>query len=288
MTALALCKSRYGDEVMDRRAAVIGIALLATPAVAATPDELRVMSFNVRLPLASDGANRWEARQALMVRTIRRADPDIIGTQELWKVQGDWIVAKLPQYNWFGIDRRGGHADEHMGVFYRRDRLRVVRHGNFWLSDTPDVAGSISWGNLYPRMVTWGLFETRAGQRFWFYNTHFPYRAEDEAARVRAAGMLAGRIAGDAPVVLTGDFNTGPGSAAHGLLSKGLADGWLASPVRRGPTGTFHGFSGQPKERIDWVMARGLTAVRAETVDAGRAGRWPSDHFPVVVDYRWP
>ena len=84
------------------------------------------MSFNVRLPRAEDGPNRWEARRDLFVETIRRADPDIIGTQELWKIQGDYLVAKLPRFSWFGIDRRGGHGDEHMGVFYRRaDRSRT-------------------------------------------------------------------------------------------------------------------------------------------------------------------
>ena len=85
--------------------------------------------------------------------------------------------------------RRGGGADdEHMGVLYRTDALRLVESGDFWLSDTPDVVGSITWGNLYPRMVTWGLFESRDdGRRFYLFNTHFPYRDEDDAARTRCA-----------------------------------------------------------------------------------------------------
>jgi len=252
---------------------------------------LRVMSFNVRLPIESDGPNRWAARRDLFVETIRRSDPDIIGTQELWKIQGDYVVERLPQFSWFGIDRRGGHGDEHMGVFFRRDRMKVIDLGSFWLSDTPNVPGSISWGHLYPRMATWGLFETVAGQRFWLINTHFPYRAEDEAARSKSAAAIAEwvarRPAGEM-VVLTGDFNTGPESEAHRILSAGLADAWVAAPKRTGPEGTFHGFSGTPGKRIDWVMARGLTPVAVETVDFGRGGRFPSDHFPVVADYRWP
>jgi endonuclease/exonuclease/phosphatase family metal-dependent hydrolase len=252
---------------------------------------LRVMSFNVRLPIESDGPNRWAARRDLFVETLRRADPDIIGTQELWKIQGDYVVERLPQHSWFGIDRRGGRGDEHMGVLFRRDRLKVIDLGNFWLSDTPTVPGSISWGHPYPRMATWGLFETLAGQRFWLINTHFPYRAEDEVARSTCAAAIAewvaGRPAGD-PVVLTGDFNTGPDSEAHRVLSAGLADAWVAAPKRTGPEGTFHGFSGTPGKRIDWVMARGLDPVAVETIDFGRGGRFPSDHFPVVADYRWP
>ncbi len=269
-----------------------GAALAAGPSRAARSQRgLRMMSFNVRLPIASDGPNQWEARRDLFVETIRRVDPDIIGTQELWKIQGDYVLEKLPGYSWFGIDRRGGRADEHMGVFFRRDRMKVIELGNFWLSDTPGVPGSISWGHPYPRMATWGLFETVAGKRFWLINTHFPYRAEDEGARSKCAAAIAEwvaqRPAGDV-VVLTGDFNTGPESEAHRILSAPLSDAWIAAPGRKGPEGTFHGFSGTPGKRIDWVMARGLAPVAVETVDFGRGGRFPSDHFPVVAYYRWP
>jgi endonuclease/exonuclease/phosphatase family metal-dependent hydrolase len=280
---------------MDRRGVTVAAAAIGFAprlAWAAKPRTgLRVMSFNVRLPIDSDGPNRWAARRDLFVETIRRADPDIIGTQELWKIQGDYVVERLPQFSWFGIDRRGGRGDEHMGVFFRRDRIRVIDLGHFWLSDTPAVPGSISWGHAYPRMATWGLFETVAGHRFWLINTHFPYRAEDETARSKCATAVAEwvakRPAGDV-VVLTGDFNTGPESDAHRILSGGLADAWVAAPERRGPEGTFHGFSGTPGQRIDWVMARGLEPVAVETIDFGRGGRFPSDHFPVVADYRWP
>ncbi|HEV7288996.1 endonuclease/exonuclease/phosphatase family protein [Sphingomonas sp.] len=280
---------------MDRRgvmAAAAAMGLMPALAQAAAPRAgLRVMSFNVRLPLDSDGPNRWDARRDLFVETIRRCDPDIIGTQELWKIQGDHVIARLPQFSWFGVDRRGGHGDEHMGVFFRRDRMRVVDLGNFWLSDTPSVPGSISWGHSYPRMATWGLFETVAGKRLWLINTHFPYRAEDEVARSKCAAAIAEWVAKrpvSDVVVLTGDFNTGPESDAHRILSGRLDDAWVAAPERKGPEGTFHGFSGMPGKRIDWVMARGLTPVAVETVDFGRDGRFPSDHFPVVADYRWP
>ncbi len=279
--------------IVQRRALVIGLAFAAAlPAAAKGPDGLRVMSFNVRLPVAADGPNRWEARQDLFVDTIRRADADIIGTQELWKIQADHLIAKLPHYSWFGIDRRGGHADEHMGVFYRRDRLKLIELGNFWLSDTPQVPGSISWGHPYPRMATWGLFETvPGGKRFWFINTHFPYRAEDEAAREKGAAAIAAWIAArpdGAPVVLTGDFNTVPDSGTHNALNAGLADAWDAAKVRSGPAETFHAFTGKADRRIDWVFAKGLTAAKVATLTDSAKGRYPSDHFPVVVDYRWP
>lgn len=250
------------------------------------------MSFNVRLPLAADGENAWEKRRDLLVETVARAKPDVLATQELYKLQGDYIVQKLPAYAWIGVDRRGGRADEHMGIFYRRDRLRLIDFGHFWLSDTPHVPGSVSWGHPYPRMVTWALFESKAdGRRFHLYNTHFPYRAEDGAAREKAARLIRDRIAarpGAVPLVLAGDFNAIPDSQVHKLLTATLADVWTSARSTAGPDGTYHAFTGAADRRIDWILVRGFEPLTAQTVPGGRGGRYPSDHSAVVAELGWP
>jgi endonuclease/exonuclease/phosphatase family metal-dependent hydrolase len=269
------------------------IAALPLPATGQPRAEgdLRVMAFNVRLPLKSDGLDDWPNRRDHFVDTLRAADADIIGTQELYKIQGDYIVERLPLYAWFGIDRRGERSDEHMGVFFRRDRLRVVDLGNFWLSDTPQVPGSISWGHPYPRMVTWGLMERIAdGRRFYLLNTHFAYRSEDVEARRRMAEAVAayiGTLPADVPVVVTGDFNATPDEPAYRILTTELADAWIATDNRSGPEGTFHAFKGKADRRIDWVLSRGFQTPRVWTIADARRGRYPSDHFPVVADLRF-
>lgn len=261
---------------------------IAAPAWA---QSLRVMTFNVRLPVEADGENRWEARRELMADTIRRYRPDLFGTQELHKPQGDFLIGRLDGYAWFGRDRRGGESDEHVGVFYRTRVLKVVESGDFWLSDTPEVPGSITWGNLYPRLTTWALFEHRSShRRFYVYNTHLPYREEDEAARIRCAELILAHLARQpegVPAIVLGDFNTVPESRVHALLSAQLQDAWLEAPQHHGPDATFHAFTGHADRRIDWIFARGLRARRAVTATDARNGRYPSDHFPVVVDYRW-
>ncbi|MCW5579875.1 MAG: endonuclease/exonuclease/phosphatase family protein [Luteimonas sp.] len=254
---------------------------------------LRVMGFNVRVPVAADGPDRWEARRDLLVAAIRDAQPDVIGTQELVEAQASYLVAALPGYAWFGAGRRGAQGDagdEHMGVFYRRAALRLVESGDFWLSDTPDVAGSISWGNLFPRMVTWGLFErVDDGRRFYLLDTHLPYRDEDGPVRVRSVRAILRWIAGlpaGAPVILVGDFNDVPGSGTYrAALLGGLRDARVEAPVREGPEGTFHAFTGVPGRRIDWILHRGLQPRRALTLAVGADGRYPSDHFPVLVEF---
>ncbi|MEH3041580.1 MAG: endonuclease/exonuclease/phosphatase family protein [Sphingomonas paucimobilis] len=266
----------------------LAVALAAT-ALPADARDLRMMSFNVRYPNPDDGPNRWEARAPILIDTIRAADPDVIGTQELYQRQGDAIVAALPHWRWFGRDRHGGHADEHMGILYRTDRLRLVRHGDFWLSDTPDRVGSASWGIDLPRMVNWGEFRRSDGTRFVLFDTHFPHRDVDAPARTKAAAVLLarmGRIAGRLPVVVTGDLNAQPDSAAYRVFADGLTDAWQRAPRRSGPALTFHDFTGTPDRRIDYVFVRGLRPIAARVATDHRGARYPSDHFPVVVDLR--
>ncbi|WP_368564258.1 endonuclease/exonuclease/phosphatase family protein [Pseudoxanthomonas sp. UTMC 1351] len=276
------------------RSLLLAFFLIATPfsASSAETQTLRVMSFNVRLPAQSDGPDYWELRREQVVRMLHEQDADVIGTQELFAEQGEYLAAQMPEYAWFGRGREDNGGGEHMGVFYRRDRLRVIESGDFWLSDTPEIPGSITWGHPHPRMVTWALFETLAdGRRFYLLNTHLPYRGEDEDARLRGSQAIARRLRtlpDDVPVVLTGDFNTTPNSPAYAEFKGILHDAWTAAAQRKGPEGTFHGFTGQPQKRIDWILVRGLEVARMRVVDSQENGRYPSDHFPLVVELSWP
>lgn len=260
------------------------------PALAGDPP-LRVMTFNVRYP-ADDGENSWPHRRSILVQTVAKADPDVIGTQELFREQGDDLVSALPKYQWFGVDRRGGHADEHMGIFYRADRMAVLQQGEFWLSATPTVAGRATWGETLPRMVNWALFERKSDhRRFYLLDTHFAHREEDERAREKSAALIEAwiaRLPAGIPVVLTGDFNTAPESRPHAILTRSLADAHEAAGQRSGPQGTYHDFTGNPGARIDWVLVRDLVPLRATTVTTSVGGRYPSDHFPVLAELAWP
>jgi endonuclease/exonuclease/phosphatase family metal-dependent hydrolase len=261
-------------------------------AASAHAQPLRVMTFNIRMITEADGPNHWEHRRDLVVAMLRAEQPDVIGTQELIKRQGDEIVAALPEYAWLGEGRRGGSDDEHMGIFYRKDRLRVLESGNFWLSDTPEIPGSITWGNIYPRMVTWARFERLAdGARFTLYNTHLPYREADEAARIRCVELILARLNAlpeNERVIITGDFNTSPESRVHAMLTESFKDAWIAAPRRTGPEGTFHDFKGLAERRIDWILVRGLQPNWARTITTHRDERYPSDHFPLLVELDLP
>lgn len=263
---------------------------------AGAPD-LRVMTFNVRYSAADDGINAWPKRRDLMVQVIRQEHPDILGTQELLSPQADYLQQHLPGYTWFGMGRNGNEIDsndnEHMGVFYAKARLKLLASGNFWLSETPDKPGSIGAGQLMPRMVTWARFQDRrSGKAFYYYDTHFPYRAGTaaELTRERCAAEIRQRLAtlpASVPFILTGDFNTTPESVTHASLTQVLHDARTSAARHEGPDATFHGFTGHATDRIDWILYRGMKAddVRTITTHAGKV--YPSDHFPVVADFRW-
>ena len=261
------------------------LLLAALPLLAA---ELRVMTFNVRYPNPADGPDIWDNRRDLLVETIREATPDVMGTQELFYLQGQYIAEKLPEYAWFGLSRRGNKEDEHMGVFYKKSRLRVEDSGNFWLSETPNVPGSSSWNMSLPRMVTWAVFtDLQTQRRFTYYNTHFAHRGQqDEPARIESAKLIATRIGLAAPFILTGDFNAPPTSEAYRVLTATLTDSKTAAAASSGPEGTFHGFKGTVgPARIDWILFRApqWKVKRVDALTKNRAGRYPSDHLPVLA-----
>ena len=259
----------------------------------AQAQDLAVMSFNVRYANPSDGLDAWPNRRGMVVQAIRDADPDILGTQELLWEQGEYLAGQLPEYRWIGVGRRGDRHDEHMGLFYKAHRLFVIESGNFWLSPTPSIVGSDGWGMSLPRMATWARFRAHSGEEFYAYNTHFPHRQEQDAqARQECARVLVAdierRVPDGVPVIVTGDFNADAGEPPHQLLTASLQDAWERAAARSGPETTWSGFAGERTgRRIDWVLFQGPWDVaRAQVVDSHRGSRYPSDHYPVLVEFR--
>jgi endonuclease/exonuclease/phosphatase family metal-dependent hydrolase len=267
--------------------AVSGVA--QAPQSAPTP--LVVMTFNLRY--ASDTPpNAWPQRRPVMKACVEQAKPDLIGTQEGVYRQLKDIAADLPDYAWLGTGRDGGSRGEFMAIFYRRTRFEPLEYDHFWLSDTPDVIGSSTWGNTNRRMVTWVKFRDReSGGEFYFWNTHLDHALQP--AREKGAALIRSRVdllKTALPVILVGDFNAvAADNPAYDTLVKdgGFKDTWfLAGERRNAGISSFHNFKGpQPGgQRIDWILVRGAVAVSASEVVTFRQGdQFPSDHFPVVA-----
>lgn len=253
---------------------------------------VKVMTFNLRRHKASDGLNAWAHRRYAAAEVIRRHAPDIVGTQEGLQDQVAYLEEQFQEYGFLGEARFGGRSDEFNAILYRKDRFKVNAHGNFWLSDTPDVPGSRSWGNLVPRMATWARFlDKDTGAVFHHLNTHLDHLVP--SARRKGAALIQSRLPTDVPVIVTGDFNALQRGGTYRYLTgaAGLTDSrWACqTPVSSRWNATFHRFTGRGLYRIDYILGRHLTAYTDYSVVRDRVdGKLPSDHFPVVAQVDVP
>jgi endonuclease/exonuclease/phosphatase family metal-dependent hydrolase len=273
-----------------------GMITTSLRAEVATSPPLCVMTYNLRYA-SPTGPNAWPDRRPLVREVIESVKPDVIGTQEGLHAQLLDVAADLPDYAWTGVGRNDGKTgSEFMAVFYLKSRLEALSTNHFWLSDTPEIPGSTTWGNSNRRMVTWLKFRDRvSGEEFYFFNTHFDHQIQ--VAREKSAELVRQRVMGletKLPVLLVGDFNANAGrNKAFDILTRDdfFADSWQQAKARRNEgLNSFNGFKppGRNDERIDWILTRGKVEVsRAEIVSFERNGQFPSDHFPVVAWLKW-
>lgn len=256
---------------------------------------LRVASFNIRYGTANDGENRWEARRDAVATAVERLAPDVLGVQEALAFQVAFLRERLPGFESYGVGRDdGAEGGEQCAILWRRDRFDRLGAGTFWLSETPDAAGSRGWDAALPRIASWVRLRDRAagGRTFVFANTHFDHRGA--AARLESARLLDRRLAalaGPEPVVLAGDFNCGEGSEPHAALARFVDTYRAAHPERGEAEGTFHEFRGGPglrNERIDWIRVSPRFETKEAAIDMRPVdGRLPSDHHPVAATVEW-
>lgn len=259
-------------------------------------DKMKVMSFNLRNSGGNDPSpHSWSERRPTVQSFLETEEPDILGTQEALYDQVTHLDEDLPDYEWIGIGREGGTDGEFMAIYYKSDRFKPTDTGHYWLSDTPDVVGSTSWGNTISRMVTWAKFEEEAtGEQFYVVNTHFDHQSEE--SRQKSAELIIEKINEydeNLPIILTGDFNTTPDSVSHGILTgEGLfEDPWnYAEEKINEELGTFNGFNdptgGGTDNKIDWVLTKNIFAESIGINDYRNGEQYPSDHFPVIAEFK--
>ncbi|QNM82781.1 endonuclease/exonuclease/phosphatase family protein [Sphingomonas sabuli] len=273
---------------------LLSLALIAAAPPARQCAPLRVMAFNIRLDLESDGINRWSERRDQVVGHIALARPDILGLQEVVPGQKADLERAFPDHAFIGQPRDDGVSKgEYSALMVDRRTFDVGDSGTFWLSPTP-AAPSRGWDAAYSRVATWAHLVRRAGgHRILAINTHLDNEganARREGARMIAQFAAKHRLPGER-IVVTGDFNAEPGSPPVQLLAGPplmLRDSYAAAARRVGPDETFTGFDRKPGDarRIDYVLADPALAVDSHAVLAwtGQQGRAASDHFAVVAD----
>ena len=253
--------------------------------------ELVVHSFNIRYDNPRDGDDRWEVRREEVKDFILYKQPDIIGFQEVVGGQLEFLSKGLPSYAFVGVGREDGSTKgEYAPVFYSTERYTQLEQGTFWLSETPNEV-STGWDAALPRICTYvKLRDKNNEETLWIFNTHFDHRGKE--ARKQSARLILRRIdslaAPEDTVILMGDLNAEESAPPIKLILNEFKEPWEASPLRRGPKGTFNGFQLLPVDtpRLDYIFSRGLRLLKYRHVDSRRSnGRQLSDHLAVEAVY---
>ncbi len=290
-------------------------------ATSMSAQQLYVGSYNIRYHNEPDSlaGNVWSKRLQVMSDQILFEQPDIFGAQEVLVDQLRDFERTLPQYGHIGVGRDDGmEKGEYAAIFYLRDRVKLLDQGNFWLSEHPEVPG-LGWDAACVRICTWGKFKLLHSRlRFYYFNLHMDHVGK--VARREAAKLVVSKIreiAGNAPVVLTGDFNVDQKDEIYAIFTRSgiLVDSYTVAEKRFAENGTFNSFNTDlhTDSRIDHIfLSPGFIVERygvltdsywtpnEQNVDEQKGHdapqeisfkpfvkRAPSDHYPVMAHIKW-
>ena len=254
--------------------------------------KIKAISFNIKYPSSSDtGVKAWDNRKKGIIEMLKTKNPDIVGLQECYISQRNYIVENLPQYETYGLVRNNGKTEgsgETMSVLWNKERFEMLDCGTFWLSETPDTP-SKGWGAANYRDCTWVLLKEKiSGKRFFHFNTHLDHQVAK--AKTEGAKLIRSRMKNingfKYPVILTGDMNAEQESDVCALFEMSNA----RTSTRDTDSGiACHGY-GSKTQVIDHIFFEGLTIKSFRTVTGPWATyQYISDHNPVLAlfYYKW-
>ena len=255
----------------------------------------QLATFNIRWANPNDVGNLWKDRASQVMQLIQFHQIGIVGTQEVLAHQLNELNEGLG-FASIGVGRDDGKAKgEFSPIHYDPSRYQVEESGTFWLSPTPDQP-SKGWDAALNRVCTWGKFVSAEGERFYVFNVHYDHIGQQ--AREESSKLVQAKIKElnreNLPVVWMGDFNVTPDNLAYQVIlaQESWKDARLISKLPSyGPKGTFTAFEWDrmPDGIIDHVFVQGKIEVLRHGILTDNYGKkYPSDHFPVLAEIRFP
>ncbi len=248
---------------------------------------LKIMTFNICVGGIAN--NRYPDRRAYVKEFIERQQPDVIGFQEASLPIREALVEDLTDYYIIGGGRDANYEGEAVSIAFRKDKFTLFDCETFWLSNTPNIAGSryAIDQSACPRVCTWATLKPKAGKPFRFYNVHTDHVGE--IARIQAATQVIQKIAENnsrcpMPSYVTGDFNERPDCGCIKTMLSCTAIPLVDLMADCGAT--FHNFDrrNDPTFKIDYIFApAGTKCLKAEKLTEKRDGLWLSDHYPLMA-----
>ncbi len=250
--------------------------------------EIKVITYNIRLDVASDGVNQWGKRTGSIKELLTKCNTDVLGIQEGLFNQMTDLQNMLPDYFYVGVGRDDGDKKgEFSAIFFRKSQFELVSSNTFWLSPTPEIPGSKGWDAAITRICSYAQVKVKSsGKSLFVFNTHFDHIGEK--ARKESAKLIVQKvaeIAKDGAVILTGDFNSDPSTKAFKTIIKNkfhpMKDSFVKSDK---PDCTFTGFgvSSGVCKHIDFIFYDKLfEQISYQIIQNNNGTYYPSDHQPV-------
>ncbi|POV96678.1 hypothetical protein PSTT_15495 [Puccinia striiformis] len=222
---------------------------------------IKIATFNIRyaplsrssdisgaqIRFSSDGEAPWARRLPFIVDQINWESPDIIGFQEVLEHQYHDIKEQevLKRYSSVGVGRDDGITrGEYVPVFWRSDKFKALSVKHFWLSEEPDVPGTIGWDAGQTRMVTLVHLQ--------------PSRTESAKLILRRSNELVNETG--LPVLLMGDFNAPIQEAAYKVFTGKTSDQASLQTMDQSSTGFVTPTHGTSSDIRGEASDRGSTA----------------------------
>ncbi|MCX4760579.1 HAD-IA family hydrolase [Streptomyces sp. NBC_01275] len=263
------------------------------------PHRLRVMTWNLW-----HGGTKVRDHRAKQLKVIAETDVDVVGLQETYGGAAEELAEALGWHH--------HRAGDNLGI--------ISRHPITAALGDPQAG---FYGAAGVRIRVAGETEVEVWTVHLDYTPYGPYEAAFDALpaadliaheEVRLAQMrdALGRLGGEGPLVLVGDFNSpshldGPDvewPVTKAAEEAGLRDSYREAhpdPVRSpghtwSPVHAEHeDGSGrpEPQDRIDFVLHRGLRVLDSRTYVSGSPrtwpdvedNDWPSDHAAVITTF---
>lgn len=269
---------------------------------------MRLVTWNVLWRFEPD----WRARERGILATLERLQPDVVGLQECWGTgessQADVVARRLGLHAEFLAPslppvpeppEHPGQAGVLMGVGLasRWPVRRVIRH-----------VLPVSHRQVAPVALEAEVGHPDAPFRVIVAATEWePDYADDHLAQTTMLAELLADPAKPGPAFLLADLNCDATQPEFAPLAAVAEDTWelgggdpdavtLSSAVPFAPLEATK----EIDRRIDHVLVRardrvegidgaeGVEVHAVSIVDEPVDGLFPSDHFPVVADVRWP
>ena len=243
------------------------------------PNEIKVMSFNVREP-ADGGKDEWAVRAGAVMQMFDDQFPTLVGFQEAsHKYINKYLYTIMPQHGYVFLD----DPEPQNSVAYRPEVLKLVKTGVMWLSDTPSIPSVSPSG--YVRTARWMVFEIIAtGTQFFYVNTHFDLSTTQQKQNLKLIRSLISQYNKEnLPVVLTGDFNVESDTGVFESIQETMVCTRDVAPITDNEY-TYNAWGNSDKYRIiDHIfITKDIQCSEYKTVTQSYDGHiYVSDHYPV-------